>query len=115
MRIDIVSVFPEYFAVLDVSLLGRARERGTLGIAVHDPRDFTQDRHRTVDDTPYGGGAGMVMRPEPWGAVLDHVLAQGEAALPAGVVPHLLVPSPAGRPFTQRLAAELAREPWLVL
>jgi len=115
MRIDIVSVFPEYFAVLDVSLLGKAREQGTLDIAVHDPREFTNDRHRTVDDTPYGGGAGMVMRPEPWGAALDHVLACGGAVLPVHEVPRLLVPSPAGRLFTQELADELSREPWLVL
>nr|BFF13478.1 hypothetical protein GCM10025699_47810 [Microbacterium flavescens] len=67
MRIDIVSIFPEFFGVLDISLMGKARRQGLLDVAVHDLRDFTHDRHRTVDDTPYGGGAGMVMRPEPWG------------------------------------------------
>jgi tRNA (guanine37-N1)-methyltransferase len=114
MRIDVLSVFPDYFAALDLALIGRARERGTLEIAVHDPRGFTHDRHRTVDDTPYGGGAGMVMRPEPWGEALDHVVAVGEAAMQSGQ-PRLLVPSPAGRPFTQDLAAELARQPWLIV
>ncbi|MCU1478449.1 MAG: tRNA ((37)-N1)-methyltransferase TrmD [Subtercola sp.] len=74
MRIDIVTIFPEYFAVLDVSLLGRAREDGILEVEVHDLRAFTHDRHRTVDDKPYGGGAGMVMKPEPWGEALDAIL-----------------------------------------
>ena len=75
MRIDIVTIFPEFFGVLDVSLLGKARERGLIEVGVHDLRDFTHDKHRTVDDTPYGGGAGMVMRPEPWGEALDAMLA----------------------------------------
>ena len=66
MRIDIVSIFPDFFGVLDISLLGKAREKGLIELGVHDLRDFTHDRHRTVDDTPYGGGAGMVMKPEPW-------------------------------------------------
>ena len=65
MRIDIVTIFPEFFGVLDISLLGRARQSGLIELGVHDLRSFTHDRHRTVDDTPYGGGAGMVMRPEP--------------------------------------------------
>lgn len=112
MRIDVVTIFPELFAALDVSLLGKARERGLVDVEVHDLRAFTHDRHRTVDDTPYGGGAGMLMRPEPWGEALDHVLAVG--ADPSGADrPRLLVPTPAGRPFTQRMAEELAAEPWL--
>ena len=105
MRIDIVTIFPEFFGVLDVSLLGRARERGLIDVRVHDLRDYTHDRHRTVDDTPYGGGAGMVMRPEPWGEVLDEVLE------PDALV---IVPSPAGEPFTQVTARELAAETHLV-
>ena len=105
MRIDIVSIFPEFFGVLDISLLGRAREAGLIELGVHDLRDFTHDRHRTVDDTPYGGGAGMVMRPEPWGEVLDAV------ATPASVV---IFPSPAGQLFTQATARELALEHHLV-
>jgi hypothetical protein len=91
--------------VLDVSLLGKARQSGLIEVGVHDLRDFTHDRHRTVDDTPYGGGAGMVMRPEPWGEALD-------AVLPDDAV--LIVPSPAGERFTQAAARELALEPRIV-
>ena len=116
MRFDVVTIFPEYLAVLDVSLLGRARREGLVDVHVHDLRDFTVDRHRTVDDTPYGGGAGMVMKPEPWALALEHVAAQGPAApAPAdpasagpGDRPVLLVPTPSGERFTQRLARELA-------
>ena len=71
MRIDIVTIFPSFFDVLDLSLLGKARQSGLIEVRTHDLRDHTRDRHRTVDDTPYGGGAGMVMKPEPWGAALD--------------------------------------------
>ena len=67
MRIDVITIFPEFFDVLEVSLLGKARGNGLLDVRVHNLRDFTSDRHRTVDDTPYGGGAGMGMKPEPWG------------------------------------------------
>ncbi|MET1016521.1 MAG: tRNA (guanosine(37)-N1)-methyltransferase TrmD, partial [Leifsonia flava] len=70
MRVDIVTIFPDFFGVLDISLLGKARGTGLLDLRVHDLRDFTHDRHRTVDDTPYGGGAGMVMKPEPWGEAI---------------------------------------------
>jgi tRNA (guanine37-N1)-methyltransferase len=114
MRVDVVTIFPEYLAALDVSLIGRARRAGLIELAVHDLRDFTHDRHRTVDDTPAGGGAGMVMRPEPWGEALDHVLGSGRASLgDEAASPVLLVPSPSGAPFTQKLAQELARRPWL--
>ncbi|MFV0373044.1 tRNA (guanosine(37)-N1)-methyltransferase TrmD [Microbacterium sp.] len=105
MRIDIVTIFPAFFDVLDVSLLGKARERGILRVDVHDLRDAAHDRHRTVDDTPYGGGAGMVMKPEPWGETLDGILT-GESVL--------IVPSPAGHRFTQATARELAQESHLV-
>ena len=74
MRIDIISIFPEFFGVLDISLLGRARQAGLIDLSVHNLRDFTHDRHNTVDDTPYGGGAGMVMKLEPWGEELDSIL-----------------------------------------
>ena len=107
MRVDVVSIFPDYLAPLDLSLIGKARREGLLDVRVHDLRDFTHDRHRTVDDSPYGGGAGMVMRPEPWGEALDTVVASGEG------VPHLVVPGPAGKPFTQQMARDLAAEPWL--
>ncbi|WP_433477879.1 tRNA (guanine(37)-N(1))-methyltransferase [Spirillospora sp. CA-142024] len=71
MRLDIVTIFPEYFAPLEISLLGKARRAGLLDVHVHDLREWTRDRHRTVDDTPYGGGPGMVMKPDPWGEALD--------------------------------------------
>ena len=107
MRIDIVSIFPEFFGVLDISLLGKARERGLIDLGVHNLRDFTHDRHRTVDDTPYGGGAGMVMKPEPWGEAFDTVLADSPS-------PVVVFPSPAGERFTQATARELALEEHLV-
>jgi tRNA (guanine37-N1)-methyltransferase len=108
MRLDIVSIFPEFFSVLDVSLVGKARQTGLVDARVTDLRDFTHDSHRTVDDTPYGGGAGMVMKPEPWGEALDSII--GEADTDAV----LIVPSPAGERFTQSVARELADEKHLV-
>jgi len=111
MRIDIVSIFPEFFGVLDISLLGKARERGLIDLGVHNLRDFTHDRHRTVDDTPYGGGAGMVMKPEPWGEAFDAVLDREVTAAESSVV---IFPSPAGERFTQATARELALEKHLV-
>lgn len=108
MKIDIISIFPDYLAPLELSLVGKARAADVLEVAVHDLRDWAHDRHRTVDDTPYGGGAGMVMKPDVWGAALDDVI--GSAPAP----PHLIVPTPSGRTFDQRLAHELAHEPWLV-
>lgn len=109
MRIDVVSIFPDYLAPLDLSLIGKARQDGILDLRVHDLRAFTTDRHRTVDDTPYGGGAGMVMKPEPWAQALTAVAAGS----PAPGKPVLIVPSPAGERFTQALAHELAAEPHL--
>ncbi len=105
MRFDVVTIFPEFFGVLDVSLLGRARQSGLIEMHVHDLRDSTHDRHRTVDDTPYGGGAGMVMKPEPWGEALDGIVTERST---------LIVPSPAGHPFTQAMARELAAREHLV-
>lgn len=105
MRIDIVSIFPDYLSPLGLSLAGKARESGLLDIAVHDLRDWTHDRHRTVDDTPYGGGAGMVMKPEPWGEALDAV-ATGS--------PTVVFTTPSGEPLTQDLARELATREHLV-
>ena len=75
MRYDVVTIFPEYLEPLKLSLLGKAREKGLVDLHLHDLREYTFDRHRTVDDTPYGGGAGMVMKAEPWGLALDEVLA----------------------------------------
>ena len=127
MYFDIVSIFPDYFAPLDLSLVGKARRAGLVDWEVHDLRTWTHDRHRTVDDTPYGGGAGMVMKPEPWGEALDAVLAQAsstgaqtpDAALAAsgpsaGYLPTLVVPTPSGEPFRQATAHELAGLPHLV-
>ncbi|KAB2341893.1 tRNA (guanosine(37)-N1)-methyltransferase TrmD [Actinomadura rudentiformis] len=122
MRLDIITIFPEYFAPLDVSLLGKARRKGLIDMAVHDLREWTHDRHRTVDDTPYGGGPGMVMKPEPWGEALDAIAPPADVTgQPAEVVgeradgvPRLIVPTPSGRPFTQALAGEYAAEPWLI-
>jgi tRNA (guanine37-N1)-methyltransferase len=115
MRIDVITIFPDYLAPLGLSLIGKAREQGRLDVRVHDLREHTHDRHRSVDDTPYGGGAGMVLRPEPWGEALDALLDEAHeptgAAAPA---PRLIVPSPSGVPFTQELAREFARLPWLV-
>ena len=108
MRIDIVSIFPEYFAPLDLSLVGRARETGLLDVRLHDLRRWTHDVHRTVDDSPYGGGPGMVMRPEPWGEALDELAPAGADS------PLLVVPTPAGAPFTQATARQLAAAPWLL-
>lgn len=110
MRIDIVTIFPEFFGTLDVSLLGKARQSGLIDTRVHDLRDATTDKHRTVDDTPYGGGAGMVMKPEPWGDTLDAILADPESSKN----PVLIVPSPAGEQFTQAVAKELAEEEQLI-
>jgi tRNA (guanine37-N1)-methyltransferase len=107
MRVDIVTIFPDYLSPLSLSLVGKARERGLLDVRVHDLRAFTHDVHRTVDDSPYGGGPGMVMRPEPWGLALDAMTTDGDSS------PLLIVPTPAGVPFTQARAQAYAVEPWL--
>jgi tRNA (guanine37-N1)-methyltransferase len=126
VRIDVVSIFPEYLDALELSLIGKARQDGLLELNVRNLRDFTTDRHRTVDDTPYGGGAGMVMKPEPWALALEAVLESAGAGAPADGAepgpdsaaddrrPVLIVPSPAGEVFTQSIAHELAAEQHLV-
>src|SRR4051794_9166919 len=111
MRVDVVTIFPDYLAPLELSLAGKAREKGLLDLHVHDLRDWAHDRHRTVDDTPYGGGAGMVMKPEPWGEALDAVLDPDGRAQSR---PTVVVPTPSGLPFTQAIAAELATREHLV-
>jgi tRNA (guanine37-N1)-methyltransferase len=105
VRLDYLTIFPEYLDALRLSLPGKAVEKGLLELHVHDLRTWTHDRHRTVDDTPYGGGAGMVLKPEPFGAALDELAVDGAT---------VVVPTPAGRPFTQRLARELATRERLV-
>ncbi len=108
MRIDIVTIFPDYLAPLGLSLVGKAHDQGLLDIRVHDLRDHTHDRHRTVDDEPYGGGPGMVMRPEPWGEALD-------AILPEHAQPLLVIPTPSGMPLTQAMAVDWAQRPGMVI
>jgi len=108
VRIDVVTIFPAYLAPLREALLGRAIDRGLVELAVHDLRTWTHDVHQAVDDAPYGGGPGMVMRPQVWGEALDAVVAADPR--PA----RLVVPTPAGRPFTQATARAWAREQRLV-
>lgn len=107
MRIDAISIFPEYFKALDISLLGKAREKEIIDLRVHDLRDFTHDKHKTVDDSPYGGGAGMLMKPEPWGEAFDEIL-------PADGNVTIIFTSPAGEQFKQATAYELAKEDHIV-
>jgi tRNA (guanine37-N1)-methyltransferase len=109
VRVDVVTIFPDYLSPLALSLVGKARESGVIDLRVHDLRDWTTDRHRRVDDTPYGGGAGMVMRPDVWTSSL-------EALVPAVAVPppRLVIPTPSGRRFDQALAQEFAAERWLI-
>ena len=103
MRLDIVTIFPEYLEPLRLSLVGKALTAGIVDLHVHDLRQWTHDRHGTVDDTPYGGGAGMVMKPEPWGEALDALLAADPTP------PTIIVPTPAGRLFSQQIANDLSR------
>jgi tRNA (guanine37-N1)-methyltransferase len=105
MRIDAISIFPEFFDVLDISLLGKAKAQELLEVKIHDLRDFTDDKHRTVDDTPFGGGAGMLMKAEPWGLALDSVMSSESI---------VVFPSPAGELFSQATAKELSSAKHLV-
>jgi tRNA (guanine37-N1)-methyltransferase len=105
MRIDAISIFPQFFDVLDISLLGKAKAQDLLEVKIHDLRDFTDDKHRTVDDTPFGGGAGMLMKAEPWGQALDSVMT------PETIV---IFPSPAGELFKQATAQELSTAKHLI-
>jgi tRNA (guanine37-N1)-methyltransferase len=143
VRIDIVTIFPGYFAPLTMSLIGKAADRGDIEFGVHDLRAWARDVHHTVDDTPYGGGPGMVMKPDPWGEALDTLLpptptptdtssptassptassptaSSPTASSPTGPMrpaspTRLVVPSPSGRPFTQDLAVRYSRVPHLV-
>jgi tRNA (guanine37-N1)-methyltransferase len=107
VRIDAISIFPEYFKALDISLLGKAREKEIIDLRVHDLREYTHDKHKTVDDSPYGGGAGMLMKPEPWGEAFDQILP------PDGNVT-IIFTSPAGEQFKQATAYELAKEDHIV-
>ena len=105
MRIDAISIFPQFFDVLEISLLGKAKAQDLLEVKIHDLRDFTDDKHRTVDDTPFGGGAGMLMKAEPWGQALDSVVTAETI---------VIFPSPAGELFKQATAQELSEAKHLV-
>ena len=107
MQIEAVSIFPDYFQPLELSLLGKAQEAGLVSFQAHDLRSWTQDRHKTVDDSPYGGGAGMVMKPDVWGLAFDDLI-------PEGSEPVVIFTTPAGIPFTQGLAQELASEQHII-
>lgn len=111
MRYDVITIFPEYLAPLELSLMGKAKETGRVNLNITNLRDFAFDRHKTVDDTPYGGGAGMVMKAEPWGLALEQAL---EATPAQKQLPLLIVPSPAGQVFNQQLAYDLAEEEHIV-
>lgn len=111
MRYDVITIFPEYLAPLELSLMGKAKETGRVNLNITNLRDFAFDRHKTVDDTPYGGGAGMVMKAEPWGLALEQAL---EATPTQEQLPLLIVPSPAGQVFNQQLAYDLAEEEHIV-
>ena len=108
MQIDLISIFPDYFKSLNLSLLGKAQESGILKINIHDLRDFTTDKHKTVDDAPYGGGPGMVMKADVWGFAIDSVLEKTKAK------PVLIVPTPSGKVFNQKIAQELSSEEHLI-
>lgn len=111
MRLDIVSIFPEYLSPLTLSLVGKACETGTVDLRIHDLRDFTHDKHRTVDDTPFGGGPGMVMKAQPWGEAVDSIIESGTGA----AMPALVIPTPSGAVFDQPAAAHLSELPWIVI
>jgi tRNA (guanine37-N1)-methyltransferase len=122
MRIDVVTIFPAFLEPTRLSLLGKAMTDGLVDLRVHDLRDWANDRHRSVDDTPAGGGAGMVMRPEPWALALASLLVDDEPGPtaaespepPGSACPVLVVPTPAGELFTQRHAEQLAMRPRLI-
>lgn len=105
MKIDVVSIFPEYLSPLNLSLVGKAITDGLIDLNIHDLRSVTTDKHQTVDDTPYGGGPGMVMKPEPWGELLDQLVSQDSV---------LIVPTPSGEKFNQKLGADLSTAQHLV-
>jgi len=107
MQIQAISIFPEFFDVLDISLIGKAKENNVIQFEAVNLRDFTHDKHKTVDDSPYGGGAGMLMKPEPWGEAFDKFLNPDGSSV-------VVIPSPAGVRFNQAMAQELAGKEHLV-
>ena len=105
LKFDVITVFPDYLKPLELSLMGKAIEDGLISVNVKDLRDYTTDKHQTVDDSPYGGGPGMVMKPEPWGDALDEFTTNETV---------LIIPTPSGKPFTQTMAQELSRAQHIV-
>ena len=106
MHVNLISIFPEYFSPLSLSLLGKAQEKGLIKIHVTDLREFTFDKHKTVDDAPYGGGPGMVMKADVWAAAIDSVLSDEKSVL--------VIPTPSGKLFNQKMAQELSKEKHLI-
>ena len=105
MKFDLISIFPEYFAPLKLSLIGKAQDQSLLEIIAHDLREYATDNHKTVDDTPYGGGAGMVMLPEIWGQAIDPLITKDS---------ELIILSPAGQKFSQRMAEDLSKKKHII-
>ena len=119
MRIDVISIFPEYLSPLKLSLLGKAQEKSILNIEVHDLRAFTSGNHKSVDDTPYGGGAGMVMSAQPWADAIDSVLrlnsqTNNQVTSAENIQSDLIILTPAGRKFTQKLATKFSKGQHLI-
>lgn len=113
MRLDIVTIFPEYFSPLSLSLVGKAAEKGIVDLRIHDLRQFTHDLHHSVDDTPFGGGPGMVMKPEPWGDAIDAILESDSDDGDATKI-KLVIPAPNGFVFDQPAAQSLAQAQWVI-
>ena len=107
LQIDLISIFPDYLTPLNLSLLGKAQERSLIKISIHDLRDQTKDLHHSVDDTPYGGGAGMVMSPEPWGKAIDAITNEKDQV-------DLIILTPAGKRFNQQMAMEFSKKSHLI-
>ena len=107
LQIDLISIFPDYLSPLKLSLLGKAQDKGIVSINIHDLREKTNDVHHSVDDTPYGGGAGMVMSPEPWGKAIDAITNEKDQV-------DLIILTPAGKKFNQQMAMEFSKKSHLV-
>ena len=107
LRFDLISIFPEYLAPLKLSLLGKAQDKGLLAINIHDLRDQTTDVHHSVDDTPYGGGAGMVMSPVAWGEAIDQISSDADQV-------DLIILTPAGKKFNQKMAYEFSKSKQII-
>ena len=107
LQIDLISIFPDYLTPLKLSLLGKAQDKGIVSIDIHDLREQTNDVHHSVDDTPYGGGAGMVMTAEPWGDAIDAITNDQELV-------DLIILTPAGKKFDQQMAADFSKKSHLV-